>query len=57
MGISTYINIINQSPFELSQSVGVSDFIVINLGTLTLFWKKPSIELQAPSYFSRWQSL
>ena len=29
--------ITTESPFELSQSVGVSDFIVINLGTLTLF--------------------
>ena len=27
----------NRSPFELSQSVGVSNFIVINLETVTLF--------------------
>ena len=45
------------SPFELSQSVGVSNFKMINLETLTLFWKQPSIELKAPNYFSRWQSL
>ena len=48
---------INIFPFELSQSVGVSNFIMINLETLTIFWKQPSIELKAPSYFWRWQSL
>ena len=38
------------SPCELSESVGVSNLIVINLETLTLF-ENASIESETPGYF------
>ena len=39
------------SPCELSESVGVSNFTVINLEMLTLFVEHASLESQVPRYF------
>ena len=40
-----------KSPYGLSESVGVSNFIVINLETLTFFFENASIESETPGYF------